>query len=156
MELWSQDIQVPNLSRQENATSEASGAPDYYLNNSKIDLSKTFVNVKSIDSIVVEKETENGEIYLFSKDQDIVLITLVDLLKQHSDLDEMDDSLLFKIDGKYITDIDGLSIDESYFIYVNIIELTDMQYLSERHRALKIVEIELEEEERIPEIRVRG
>jgi len=128
----------------------------YYLNSKEFNLEKTYLNPNSISTLRVEKESENGEVYIFTKEKEISLITLSNLVKEYTQLKKIDQSTLFKIDGKYIYDIDGIEIDQSYFIYVDVIELSNAEYLKNKYKKLKLVEIELESEKREPQIRIRG
>jgi len=128
----------------------------YYLNSKEFNLEKTYLNPNSISTLRVEKESENGEVYIFTKEKEISLITLSNLVKEYTQLKKIDQSTLFKIDGKYIYDIDGIEIDQSYFIYVDVIELSNAEYLKNKYKKLKLVEIDLESEKREPQISIRG
>lgn len=130
--------------------------PSYYLNSKEFDFEKTYLNPNSINRIRVEKESENGEVYIITKEKNISLMTLSELVKEYTQIKKIDQSTLFKIDGKYIYDINGIEIDQSYFIYVDVIELSNVEYLKNKYKKLKLVEIELESEKREPQIRIRG
>ena len=128
----------------------------YYLNSKAFDFEKIHLNPNSISTIRVEKESGNGEIYIITKEKEISLISLSDLVKEYTQLKKIDQSTLFKIDGKYIYDIDGIEIDQSYFIYVDVIELSKVEYLKNKYKKLKLIEIDLECEKREPQILIRG
>jgi len=129
--------------------------PKCYLNSKEFELEKIYLNPNGISTIRVEKESENGEVYIITKEKDISLITLTDLVKKYTHIKRIDQSTLFKIDGKYIYDIDGIEIDQSYFIYVDVIDLAQAEYLKDKHKRLKIIEIDLESKKREPKISIR-
>ena len=60
------------------------------------------------------------------------------------------------INDEFVGDINEITHDKSYFLYVDVFNLTSTKYLSENFKGLKIVEIDLEKEKRKPEIRIRG
>lgn len=130
--------------------------PDIYLNSVKIDLNKFYLNDSSIDSIRVEKKTANGSVYILTKDRKFTSITLTDIVKKYTDIKRIDPSILFRIKGKVIEDTTGVKIDDSYFIYVEVKDLSGVKYLKDSFRDMKIVSIELEKEERKPQIMIRG
>ena len=138
------------------ALGQESKAPKYFLNSKEFNLEKIYLNPMSIDSIRVEKETANGEVYIFTKEKHISLMPLKDLVEEYTNIKKLDKSTLFKINDKYIYDIDGIEFDNSYFFYVDVIYFSKTQYLNEKYKRLKIVEIDLETEKRKPEIRIRG
>ena len=110
----------------------------------------------SIDSIRVDKKSKNAKVYFFTKKGRISLMTLEDLLNDYTDLRDDDGSILYCINDEFVGDINGIKIDKSYFVYVDVFSLSGMQYLSDNFKGLKIVEIDLEKEKRKPEIRIRG
>jgi hypothetical protein len=81
---------------------------------------------------------------------------LADVLKDFANIESLDNSLLIRINGDYLHDIEGILIDKSYFIYADVMDVSNAQYLSDDYRGLRIVEIDLEMEERKPEISIRG
>jgi len=138
------------------AFGQESKAPKYFLNSKEFNLEKIYLNPVRIDSIRVEKETEDGEVYIFTKEKQISFMPLNDLVKEYTNIKKLDKSTLFKINDKFIYDIDGIEFDKSYFFYVDVIYLSKAQYLNKKNRRLKIVEIDLETKQRKPEIRIRG
>ena len=132
------------------------GEPTYYLDSTEINLKKIYIKPTSLDSIYVNKQTANGEIYLFTKNEEISFFSLNDILKKYTDLTSLNDSILIKINGDVINDISAIKIDESFFIYVNITHVSDAEYLSDIFHGLKIVCIDLESEKRKPQIMIRG
>ena len=130
--------------------------PDFYLNSVKIDLNKVYLNENSIDSIRVEKKTANGAVYILTKDRKFTSITLANIVKKYTDIKQIDPSILFRIKGKVIEDTTGVKIDDSYFVYVEVNDLSGVKYLNENFREMKIVSIDLEKSERKPRIMIRG
>jgi hypothetical protein len=130
--------------------------PDIYLNSVKIDLNKVYVNGNSIDSIRVEKKTVNGAVYILTNDRKFTSITLADIVKKYTDIKQIDNSILFRIKGKVIEDTTGVKIDDSYFVYVEVKDLSGVKYLKNSFREMKIVSIDLENSERKPSIMLRG
>ena len=130
--------------------------PDIYLNSVKIDLNKVYLNENSIDSLRVEKKTVNGAVYILTKDRKFTSITLTDVVKKYTDIKKIDHSILFRIKGKVIEDTTGVKIDDSYFVYVKVKDLSGVKYLKDSFREMKIASIDLEKAERKPEIRIRG
>ena len=135
---------------------QESKPPKYFLNSKEFSLEKVYLNPTSIDSIRVEKESKNGEVYIFTKHKRLSLIPLKNLIKEYTDIKRIGKSTLFKINDKYIYDIEGIEFDESYFIYVEVVDVSKAQYLNNNYKGLTIVEIDLETEKRKPEIRIRG
>lgn len=136
--------------------SQQKQAPDFYLNSVKIDYNKIYLNENNIDSIRVEKKTTNGAVYLLTKSQKFTFITLTEIVKKYTDIKQIDHSILFRIKGKVIKDTTGVKIDDSYFVYVEVTDLSGVQYLKDSLREMKIVNIDLEKSERKPQIMLRG
>lgn len=136
--------------------SQQSQDPVVYLNSELINYPKYYINENRIDSVRVVKESGKGAIYILTKNRKFTSLTLAELLRKHTDLKQMDNTLLFQIKGKIINDIEGVRIDDTYFIYVEVKDLSDVKYLKDSLRGLKIVSIELEKEERKPVFLIRG
>lgn len=130
--------------------------PDFYLNSIKIDYKKVYINENRMDSIRVEKKTVNGAVYILTNDRKFTSITLTDIVKKYTEIKQIDNSILFRIRGKVIEDISGIEIDNSFFIYVDVNNLSEVNYLNDKFRDLKIVSIDLENSERKPSIMLRG
>ena len=131
-------------------------APKYFLNSKEFVHEKVYINPMSIDSIIVNKESKNGEIYFYTKSNNLTFLPLEDVLKEFTYIESLDNSILFRINDDYLNDIEGILIDNSYFIYVDVMDVSNAQYLSDDYRDLRIVEIDLEKEERKPIIFIRG
>lgn len=136
--------------------SQQKQAPDTYLNAVKIDLNKVFLNPKSIDSIKIEKKTPQGTIYILTKNRKFTTLTLRNIVNKYTNIKHIDNSILFRIEGKLIEDTTEIKIDDSYFIYVDVVNLSGVKYLNDKFRGLKIITIDLVETERKPQIMLRG
>ncbi|MGM0619703.1 MAG: hypothetical protein ACQETJ_01540 [Bacteroidota bacterium] len=135
---------------------QQNGESIYFLNSREIDFEKTFINPENIDSIYVDKEVENGALHIFTKSKRFEFVTLKNILKKHTDIDTPAHSVLFRINEEYIFDTKGVRIDKSFFIYVKVTDVSQVLYLSDKYNELKIVEIDLEREERKPKFMIRG
>ena len=122
--------------------------PDYYLNGRSVNFDKVFINPSRIDSMRVEKQTENGAIYIYTKNN-FSYFTLSEVLTKYTNLTKPNDSLLFRIDGKIITDISDIKIDDTFFIYVDLKILSDVKYISDKFKNLTLVNIDLKKERQI-------
>jgi hypothetical protein len=120
--------------------------PIIYLNDTEIDLDKVFVNPKSIDSVNVDKNTKNGEVYIFTKNS-IEFINLDTVLTRHTNLNKEQNKILYIIENKIIKTDSQVLIDNSFFIYVKTNFLNDVDYLDENFKNLIIVDISLKTEE---------
>jgi hypothetical protein len=114
------------------------------------------LNPKSIDSIKIEKKTPQGTIYILTKNRKFTTLTLRDIVNKYTDIKYIDNSILFRIEGKLIEDTTEIKIDDSYFIYVDVVNLSGVKYLDDKFRDLKIINIDLDETERKPQIMLRG
>ncbi|HET6556231.1 MAG TPA: hypothetical protein VFG54_02890 [Prolixibacteraceae bacterium] len=130
--------------------------PEVYLNSEQINYPKYYINENRIDSVRIIKESGKGAIYILTNDRKFTSLTLADLLRKHTDIKQMDNTLLFQIQGKIINDIEGVRIDDTYFIYVEVKDLSGVKYLKDSLRGMKIVSIDLEKQERKPVIMIRG
>jgi len=135
---------------------QQNGESKYFLNAKEIDFDKTFINPENIDSIYVDKEVENGALHIFTKSKRFKFVTLKNILEKHTDINTSAHSVLFRINGEYIYDTKGIRIDKSFFIYVKVADVSQALYLSDKFNKLKIVEIDLEREERKPKFMIRG
>lgn len=136
--------------------SQEKRTPIYYLNSKKVEVKNLFFNSKGVDSIRVERKTENGEIYIYTKNKNPQYLSLEDVLKKYTDENISNGTVLIRIDGKIVDDITNIRIDDTYFVYVETKKLSEAQYLSDKFRELVIVDITLETEERKPRIIIRG
>ena len=138
------------------ASAQKSEAPDYYLNNKKVSYNELhYLNYDKIDSIRIDKSSKNGAVYLYAKEK-TKFLTLDNIVKKHTDLKEIDSTLLFQINNDIVYDISNIKIDTSYFIYVEVKYVSEVDYIDEKLKKMKIVIIDLEKEERKPEIMLRG
>ena len=132
------------------------GKLDYFLNSKKIDFSKTYLNPTNIDSIRITGEGNNKTAHIYTTNKSRPLLTLTEILKKYTDIKKIDSSILFRINNQYIYDIDGIEIDKSFFIHVNVSDASKAHCLSDRYKDVKIIEIDLEKEKRKPEIWISG
>ena len=122
--------------------------PNFYLNNEKINFHKTFINAKNIDSMNVSKKTKNGAIFIYTKSKPFEFWTFSEVLKNHTNIEKIDDFTLVKINGKLIPNLNNLKIDKSYFIQSEIDTIANIEYLEKKYRKLKILNIKLSSEKK--------
>lgn len=134
--------------------SQKKKAAEFYINSQKIDLNKTYINPRNVDSI--SKDTEIGAIYIYTKENKKSFSPLVEVLKKNSNYKHIRPSMIFRINNKTIYDIENITIDPTFYVYIEIDQAGQLDYLSKKHKDLLIVNISLEEEARKPEIRIRG
>ena len=130
--------------------------PIYFLDSIEIDFDKVYLMPESIESMFVKKESIPYEIYIYSKNPPIDFLTLQDLIVKYTEFDSISSSMLFFINGKMISDIDGIVIDKNFFIYLDINNTQDVNYIRQKLRTIRIISIHLEREPRKPVIRIRG
>jgi len=130
--------------------------PLYYLNSKQIDLKKVYLNPMRLDSIDIQKKTQNGEVYMFTKNRQFSFCRLTDVLKNYTNLNGFNDSIIFKINGNLINDTTSIIIDDTYFVYVTVDKLFSVKYISKQFCNLMIVNVDLETKKRDPVINIRG
>jgi hypothetical protein len=137
-------------------TAQPGEDPVLYLNKKEVSFeSIRYLNPANIDSVHVDKSTKNGSIHVFTKEK-VKFLTPEEIVKRYTNLNEPVGSLLFQINNDIVYDISGIKIDASYFIYVEVKNVSEVKYIDEKFRGMKIVVIGLEKEERKPDIRIRG
>jgi hypothetical protein len=132
--------------------------PRYYLDSVEFTYVSNFhINPKNLDSIRVTHESENGEVYFFSKTKNALFLSPLDIIDQYTKIDPIKTTIFFKINGADIFDLAEVKIDPSFFIYVNITNPSDANYInSSSLDNFRIVDIILEQKGRKPVIRIRG
>jgi hypothetical protein len=130
--------------------------PFYYLNSKRIDLDRVYLNPLRLDSISVQRQTQSGKVLMFTKNSEFSFYRLPDILKKYTNISGLNDSVLFKINGKLIEDTTSIIIDDTYFVYVTTDKLNSVKYISRQFRNLTIVNIDLETKRREPVIYIRG
>jgi hypothetical protein len=130
--------------------------PAFYLNGKPFDLQKTFLNPRRIDLVNLDKDSMYGEILVFTRSRNFTFYTLSDILKKYTTLNEFNSTVLYRINGKMIEDTTSIEIDDTYFVYVNIEQLSRVKYISNKFNDLWIVNIDLETDKRKPKILIRG
>ena len=129
--------------------------PKYYLDSIEFSIDKVYFNPESIESIFVNKDSTSGSIYIYSKKPPMVFYSLVDIIKEYTEYEDISTNMLFYINEKMITDIDSILIDKNYFVYVDTDNTQNVKYIDESLRSIIIIKIDLENEKRKPEIRIR-
>lgn len=137
------------------ACGQERNTPNYFLNSQKVDWKKVYINPSSIDSISVSKQSRSGEVFIYTKNNEFDFLRLSEIISQYTD-SEKDKAIAFKINGKLINDTSSIKIDDSYFIYVTVDKISDVEYLSDRFDSLQIINIDLETEEREQKIMIKG
>lgn len=130
--------------------------PDYILDGQKIVLEKTFMNPDNIDSMRVDRSTPGGTIYIYSKKPGMMFWNLDEVIKNHTEFEAITKTMVFYINGKLICNVSDIRIDKSYYIYVETDVLKQVQNISKKYNVLTIVKIDLERDERKPNISIRG
>jgi len=128
--------------------------PAYYLNGTSINFNKIFINPSRVDSFSIDRKTKDGEINIFTKNRAFTFLTLKEVLMKYTKLTNLNDSLLFMINGKVVDDVFENKIDDTFFIYVDIKTLSNVKYLYSKFQNLTIVDIELKKEPK--PIMIRG
>jgi hypothetical protein len=129
-------------------------APVYYIDSIEVDFNSVYINPNSIESIYVEKETENGAIYITTK-KHFKFISIDQVLEDNTDTSLLSNSLLFRINGSVVERLDDLLIDDSFFVYIENENLSNVEYIEDKYTSLQIINIDLEAEKRKKEIRIR-
>jgi len=133
------------------ASGQSAAESVYYLDAQLVDIKNIYINALSLDSIVVERKTANGEVYMKSK-RPITFITLDDVLKKYTSINETVNPVIYLIGDKLITSKKDIRIDNSYYIYVKTIDLKDLTYIDKKYKNLVLVRITLSQEELKPEV----
>lgn len=134
--------------------------PDYYLNSSKIDFKKVYLNPKSIESINISKNNENGhpngEVHIVSKKDKLSFLNLQQVLIQYAVQSGSKDPVLFIIDNNVMYDTSDIRIDKSYIKQVKVNNLGQTNYINKKSAHLTIVQIILSPEGDKKELMIRG
>lgn len=120
----------------------------FYLNDTEIDIDNVFINPMNIDSLFVDRKTNDGEVYIIANEP-IEFITLDTVLARHTDLNYKQNKILFIVENKVVKSESKVLIDNSFFIYVKTNFLNDIDYLDENFKSLIIVDISLKTEKQI-------
>ena len=68
---------------------------------------------------------------------------------QHTNINEFSNDLISRIGDEYLLDIEDVQTDASYFVYVKLTDVSNIQYLSGKLKGLKIIDIDLEEKKKL-------
>lgn len=120
----------------------------FYLNDTEIDIDNVFINPMNIDSLFVDRKTNDGEVYIIANEP-IEFITLDTILARHTNLDTEQNKILYIIENKVIKSESKVLIDNSFFIYVKTNFLNDADYLDDNFKSLVIVDVSLKTEKQI-------
>lgn len=138
------------------ASGQKSNDALFFLNLQQIDFSKVFINDASIESININEKTSNDEIYISTKNGEFNYYRLKDILKKYANINELNESVVFKINGRVIEDTTSIMIDDSYFIDLTIDNLKGVKYIPKKFSSLKIVNIKLNSKNPGSNIIIRG
>lgn len=132
---------------------------DFYLNGVLIDLDKVYLNPTNAKSIDTRKTSEKFSCY-FITNKNISFYTLKDIsnkyVRKYVTIKELNDPIVYRIKNQLIEDTTSVRIDDSFYIYVGIEHLSKVKYIPGKLKNLTVVNINLEDKEREPEIRIRG
>jgi len=118
-----------------------------YLNSEEIDLENVFISRSSIDEIRVDGQ--KGEGYIITN-RPVVFTTLSRLLKEHTEIDDSINEVIYVIKNRLINDKSKVKIDTAFFIRIDVKKFDKIIYIDERHRNLILAEVELFEEKPKP------
>jgi len=130
--------------------------PTYYVNKKEVNYNFfRYLKPENIDSMHVEKSTESRALYIYTK-ENVKMLSLNEIVVKYTNLKKIDNTILFQINGDIVNDTLDIRIDASWYIYVEVKDLANASYLDNTLNQLKIVSIDLEKEERKPQIWIRG
>ena len=136
-------IFVPNIifSQMEGKNNTYSN-PICYLDSVRIDGDKVFINPDNIEKSDIPKNTQNMEVYFTSKKEvQLTFLNLDDILKKYTSIDDDNNSVLYIIKNRIILDKSDILIDSSFINNVVTINLSDINYISDKFDELSIVKI---------------
>ncbi|MEH6406731.1 MAG: hypothetical protein V7767_05575 [Leeuwenhoekiella sp.] len=126
------------------------------MNSEKVDIKSVHINPSRIDSIYINKDSENGEVFIQTANKEFTFLTVDDIIKSYTPYSKCDPSMLIFINNKVIDNLDNIKIDDSYYIYVNEELLASVKYLDPDFKDLKIIRITFQTEKKEPEIRIKS
>lgn len=125
-----------------------------YINSIKVDDTRDYyIKGSNYDTVYLGSESGKGIIYI--KTKNIYYLSLADVLKKHIEIENTAGSIVYKVNGRCIENKETVKIDSSFFIYVYPEEFTEVKYIDEKYRDLKIVNIFLSDTLRKPKIMLR-
>lgn len=131
-----------------------------FLNSQLISLDSVFINPQKVESINVKKDSDGGQVIIKTKDLVWKYKTIDELIKTTSFYSQivLDTSItpIFYIDGKLIVKKSDAKIDSSYFAYVTLKKLSEIESLKKPCKKIVLVQIILTNTEPKPEIVIRG
>lgn len=106
--------------------------PVFFLDSTRIDMERVFLNPNSINSLDVVKDDPNipeGAVYITLR-AGMKLLTLEQVLQEHA-VAGTDKQLLYMVNDRVIRDKTGILIDGSYITNVEVVNLSDVYYLKD-------------------------
>ncbi len=147
-------IFVPNL-----ISGQLSRPAKVFLNSQLISLDSVFINPQNVESINVKKDSDGGQVIIKTKNPVWKYKTIDELIKTTSFYSQviLDKSItpVFYINTKLIVKKSDAKIDSSYFAYVTLKKLSEIESLKKSCKKLIFVEIILTSTEPQPEIFIR-
>jgi hypothetical protein len=148
-------IFVPNL-----LSGQIRSHPKFILNSQIISIDSVFIYPKNIDSVSVNNDGSDGQVFIRTKDRVWKYRTIDELLKTTPFYSQviLDKSItpIFYIDGNLILKKTDAKIDYSYFASVTLKKLSEIKSLKKACGKIVIVEISLSETKAEPKIYIRG
>jgi hypothetical protein len=133
----------------------------YFLNSEQISLDKTFIFPQSIDSIIVNRNSDTGKIFLITKENPWPNKSIKDLIKDSygNEFDSLFVNLpliqIYYIDNYIIDNPLEVRIDKSYFCELMIYNLSDSKLLNDNCRRIRIITLKLTENKPVRKIVIR-
>jgi hypothetical protein len=142
------------------ANGQSGNPPKIFLNSQIVSFDSVFIYPKNLESIVVNKDSAVGKIFIRTKDPVWKYRTIDELLKTTPYYSEivLDKSVtpIFYIDQKLINKKTNARIDYSYYAIVTLKKLSESKSIDETCKKIVIVDIKLTDTEPKPVIYIRG
>jgi hypothetical protein len=130
--------------------------PLFYLNGVSMGKTKYIMATRHILSIDVKKNTQFGEIYITTKEEDnLTLLTPLQIKEKYATLAEK--SVLYFVDGNLIDDI-NTKIEEDYILSINVVASANVDVL-DGNAKISLIQIFTKSKENLTkaaEVRIRG
>jgi hypothetical protein len=130
--------------------------PLFYLNGVSMGKTKYIMATRHILSIDVKKNTQFGEIYITTKEEDnLTMLTPVQIKEKYATSAEK--SVLYFVDGNLIDDI-NTKIEEDYILSINVVASANVNVL-DGNAKISLIQIFTKSKENLTkaaEVRIRG
>lgn len=126
--------------------------PEYFLNGEKIEMGKSFINTENIIDVSVKKNTDNGQIFITTKDA----VTFVNLIQLSQENDINGSNALFLINGKPINKPSEVVFDKSLLKTIAYEESTTFENIKSDFKIIMIETKDTEKEKSEGEVIIRG